>query len=164
MASEPEAAMKFLNLMYSDPEVSDLLNYGIEGTHYEMAEDGTYTYVQGQDDSSCTYHPAMTWIWPNTYIGGQWQDAAPELGEKMTEFNKKARKSKAMGFTFDNSSVINEATACSNVMQQYTFGLEVGAVDVDTVLPEFRQALKDAGIDKVIAEKQRQLDEWLAAN
>lgn len=164
MASEPEAAMKFLNLMYSDPEVSDLLNYGIEGTHYEMAEDGTYTYVQGQDDSSCTYHPAMTWIWPNTYIGGQWQDAAPELGEKMTEFNKNARKSKAMGFTFDNSSVINEATACSNVMQQYTFGLEVGAVDVDTVLPEFRQALKDAGIDKVIAEKQRQLDEWLAAN
>jgi len=37
-------------------------------------------------------------------------------------------------------------------------------VDVDSVLPEFRQALKDAGIDKVIAEKQRQLDEWLAGN
>ncbi len=164
MASEPEAAMKFLNLMYSDSDISDLLNYGIEGVHYQVSEEGVYTYLPGQDASSCTYHPEMTWIWPNSYIGGEWQGAAPEIGEKMTEFNKSARKSGAMGFTFDNSGVINEATACSNVMKQYSYGLEVGAVDVDSVLPEFRQALKDAGIDKVIAEKQRQLDEWLAEN
>lgn len=162
-SAEPEAAMKFLNLMYSDPAISDLLNYGIEGTHYQVAEDGRYTYLDGQDSSSCTYHPEMTWIWPNTYIGGEWQGAAPDLGTKMTEFNKNAKKSSAMGFTFDNSSVINEVTACSNVIKQYAYGLEVGAVDVDTILPEFQQALKDAGIDKVIAEKQRQLDEWLAA-
>ncbi len=162
-AAEPEAAMKFLNLMYSDPAVSDLLNYGIEGVHYQVAEDGTYTWLDGQDMSSCAYHPAMTWIWPDSYIGGEWQGAAPELGKKMTEFNRNAKKSKAMGFTFDNTSVINEVTACNNVIQQYAYGLEVGAVDVDTVLPEFRQALKDAGIDKVIGEKQRQLDAWLAA-
>lgn len=105
----------------------------------------------------------MTWIWPNTYIGGEWQDSAPELGKKMTEFNKSAKKSKAMGFTFDNSAVINEVTACTNVIKQYAYGLEVGAVDVDKILPEFQKALKDAGIEKVIAEKQRQLDEWLDA-
>lgn len=136
-AAEPEAAMKFLNLMYSDPAVSDLLNYGIEGVHYQVAEDGTYTFMEGADMSSCTYHPAMTWIWPNTYIGGEWQGSAPEIGKKMTEFNQNAKKSKAMGFTFDNTAVINEVTACSNVIQQYAYGLEVGAVDVDTVLPEF---------------------------
>lgn len=162
-SAQPEAAMKFLNLMYSDPAVSDLLNYGIEGTHYQVAEDGKYTYLDGQDDSSCTYHPQMTWIWPNSYIGGEWQGSAPDLGAKMTEFNKSAKKSKAMGFTFDNSAVINEVTACSNVIQQYAYGLEVGAVDPDAVLPEFRKALKDAGIDKVIEEKQKQLDEWLGA-
>ena len=114
-AAEPEAAMKFLNLMYSDPAVSDLLNYGIEGTHYQIEADGMYTWVDSQDNSSCTYHPEMTWIWPNTYIGGQWKGAAPDLGTKMTEFNHNAKKSKAMGFTYDNSSVINEVTACNPI-------------------------------------------------
>ena len=67
-----------------------------------------------------------------------------------------------MGFVFDDTNVVNEVTACTNVIQQYAYGLEVGAVDVDTVLPEFQQALKDAGIDTIIAEKQSQLDAWLA--
>ena len=53
--------------------------------------------------AACTCHPQMTWIWPNTYIGGEWKDSAPELGEKMTAFNKSAKKSEAMGFTFDNA-------------------------------------------------------------
>lgn len=161
-SQEPEAAMKFFNLMYSDPEVSDLLNYGIEGTHYQVREDGIYDYLDGQDNKSCTYHPEMTWIWPNTYIAGQWAGATEDLGKKMTEFNKNAKKSIAMGFVFDNSSVINEVTACTNVIKQYAYGLEVGAVDIDTVLPEYQKALKAAGIDTIIAEKQKQLDAWLA--
>jgi len=33
---------------------------------------------------------------------------------------------------------------------------------LDATYNEFIQALKDAGIDKVIEENQRQLDEWLA--
>lgn len=162
-SENPEAAMKFLNLMYSNSKVSDLLNYGIEGTHYQVTEDGIYDYMDGQDMGSCTYHPQMTWIWPNTYIGGEWSGATPDLGEKMTEFNKSAQKSIAMGFTFDRTNVEAEVTACTNVVKQYAYGLEVGAVDVDTVLPEFQQALKDAGIDKIVAEKQAQLDAWLAA-
>lgn len=87
--------------------------------------------------------------------------AEKDLGKKMTEFNKSARKSIAMGFTFDNTSVVNEVTACTNVLKQYAYGLEVGAVDIEKVLPEFQKALKDAGIEKIIAEKQKQLDEWL---
>lgn len=35
---------------------------------------------------------------------------------------------------------------------------------IDTVLPEFQAALKDAGIDDIIACKQEQLDAWLASN
>ncbi|MCD7815051.1 MAG: extracellular solute-binding protein [Lachnospiraceae bacterium] len=92
-AAEPEAAMKFLNLMYTNSEVSDLLNYGIEGTHYQVLEDGTYDYVDGEDGTNNSYHPAMTWIWPNTYIGGDWTTSTIGLGEKMTEFNKNARRS-----------------------------------------------------------------------
>lgn len=161
-AAEPEAAMQFLNLMYTNSEVADLLNYGIEGTHYQVLEDGTYDYLDGQDNTNNNYHPEMTWIWPNTYIGGEWTTSTIGLGEQMTEFNNSAKRSIALGFVFDDTNVVNEVTACTNVVQQYAYGLEVGAVDVDTVLPEFQQALKDAGIDTIVAEKQSQLDAWLA--
>lgn len=162
-SAEPEAAMKFLNLMYTDAEVSNLLNYGIEGVHYTVQDDGTLFYPEGMDASSCTYHPEMTWIWPNTYIAGQWAASTKDLGIKMGEFNKEARKSAAMGWVFNSAPVANEITACTNVIKEYAYGLEVGAVDVDEVLPKFQQALKDAGIDRVIEEKQKQIDEWLAA-
>ena len=43
--------------------------------------------------------------------------------------------------------------------RQVTYILQI--LDPDTALPEFRAKLKAAGIDKVVEEKQRQLDAWL---
>ena len=40
--------------------------------------------------------------------------------------------------------------------------MEYGTVVLDTVYPEFLKALESAGIDKIITENQKQLDEWLA--
>ena len=71
--------------------------------------------------------------------------------------------SKALGFTFDPSPVADQVTACANVIAQYYLPLINGEVDIDSVLPVFQQALRDAGIDNIIAEKQAQLDAWLAS-
>jgi putative aldouronate transport system substrate-binding protein len=38
----------------------------------------------------------------------------------------------------------------------------MGVVDPTVVLPEFQQALKAAGIEEIIAENQKQIDEWRA--
>ena len=42
----PEAAMKFLELTYTDADVINLLIYGIEGRDYVMNEDGTVSYPE----------------------------------------------------------------------------------------------------------------------
>ena len=52
--------------------------------------------------------------------------------------------------------------ACDSVVEKYALALESGSVDVDTLLPEFIAELKAAGIDEVVQEAQRQLDEFLA--
>ncbi|WP_454928038.1 DUF3502 domain-containing protein, partial [Abiotrophia defectiva] len=44
---------------------------------------------------------------------------------------------------------------------EYVAGLHTGTVDPEKVLPEFNKALKDAGIDKIKEEMQRQYDEFL---
>ena len=68
-------------------------------------------------------------------------------------FAKKAERvnEQYVGFLFDSSDLTQEL-------------LEAGCVDLDTVYPEFVQKLYDAGLQRVIDEKQRQLDLWLAEN
>lgn len=51
--------------------------------------------------------------------------------------------------------------ACINAHQQYWWPLELGYTDPVTGLEEYKQKMQAAGIDKVIEEFQRQLDEYL---
>ena len=80
----------------------------------------------------------------------------------MKSFNDLAVRSTAFGFQYDDTAVKSEVIACSAVIKKYKDGFLHGIYDLDTVLPEFIQKLKEAGIDRIIDEKQRQLDSWLA--
>lgn len=158
-SEHPEKAMQFLNLMYSDPYVSSLLINGIEGVHYTADEDGFITTVP--DSGYINSHP---WAQGNQFISKVYAGNDADVWEQQEEYNKNAKKSVAYGFIFDSSNVTNEITACNNVVAKYRASLECGAVDPEVALPEFNAELKTAGIDTIIAEKQRQLDEWLENN
>lgn len=154
----PEACMKFLNLWFSDPEIGNLISYGIEGVHYQLNENGMGTYVDGQDAGSCTYHLSAGISNTNRI---RWETENPNYAELLIESNNSAIKSAGLGFSFDTENVTNELTQLDNVCSKYQVGLECGALDPDVYLPEFIQALKDAGIERVITEKQAQLDAFL---
>ncbi len=68
-----------------------------------------------------------------------------------------------MGFVFDTAPVSTEYTAIANVLSQYLPGLFCGNVEPETEIPKLNKALESAGLGNVIAEKQKQLDAWLAA-
>ena len=57
----------------------------------------------------------------------------------------------------------NEVAAVTNVCNEYRCALEFGALDPETAIPEFLGKLEDAGIQKIIDEKQKQLNEFLAS-
>ena len=100
----------------------------------------------------------------NGFLAHVWEGNDVDLWDQTEKFNNEAIISKAMGFTYDPTPVKNEVAALTNVYDQYKMSLEGGVVDPSEVYPQFIERLKQAGIDKVIAEKQRQLDEWAAAN
>ena len=163
-SQKQESAMKLLNLLYTDPEVEDLICNGIKDVHYIVGDDGRYSFPDGVDYANSTYYPDVSWVMPNGWLVGEWEGEIENYGEKMAEYNENALVSPAFGFIFDSTNVANEVTACTNVVQQYCISVEEnGEVDVDTAIAELNQALKDAGIDTVIAEKQKQYDEFLAA-
>ena len=74
---------------------------------------------------------------------------------------KEATESPLLGFNFNQEPVADEIANVNNVVNEYVAGLHTGTVDPEKVLPEFNKALKDAGIDKIKEEMQRQYDEFL---
>lgn len=161
-SEQPERAMQVLNEMRSNPELSNLLINGIEGEHYLVDEEaGVLTYPEGVDASNTTYS-SVAWIWPNELISIPWEADGPDIWTQTKEFNESAKLSRAFGFMWDNSDVLNEITACNNVTAKYKDAMECGSLNPEEALPKMIQELKDAGVETIIAEKQSQLDAWAA--
>lgn len=160
----PEKAMQMLNLMYSDETVMNLLAWGIEGEHYQVLDSGLIDYPEGVTGETSGYNLNAGWMFGNQFITYVWNGDSPTIWEETDEFNKGAKKSKAFGFSYDSANVKTEVAACSNVVSEYSVSLTSGLVDPEKTIPEFVDKLEAAGIEKIIAEKQMQLDAWAAEN
>lgn len=163
-AEHPEKAIQMLNLMYTDKDVYNLLTWGVEGKHYQKVDDTFIKFADGVDAANSGYNPNMGFAMGNQFLSYVWEGNNADLWEETKEFNKNAIPSQALGFMWDSSPVKNEYAAVVNVREQYKAALENGLVDPAKMLPEFISKLKSAGIDKIIAEKQKQLNEWAEAN
>lgn len=155
----PELAMQFMNLLFTDEELVNLLNYGIEGDHWEQTEDGHAT----DGPNSAGYSDKTAWKAGNAMLSKVWEGDELTLYDDLMEWNNGARKSSALGFAFDSTDVNTEYTALTSVTAQYRMMIEWGfASDVDASIDEMNQALYDAGLQKYMDEKQEQLTNWAA--
>lgn len=166
MSEAPSAACKFLNLLYTDSYVDNLLIFGEEGVDYVMNEEGFAVAPEGYTDlNSVKYTNNMDYFyWGNKWLahpvpGGESGDALKATMER----NYAGEHSRYYGFPFDYSSLQAEYTACTNIVNEYKKALWVGAVDVDETLEEMNKRLYAAGLDELLALKQDQLDAWLAS-
>ncbi len=159
----PEKVIEFLELLYTDAELANLISYGIEGTHY-ITQEGSkiIKYPDGIDSMSVGYGSFIgpfgdsTQIYYREPLTDQFVTTIPNFGLG------KAKVSQYMGYTFDTSKVQTELTAVNAVISQYAPSLACGIVDTEKTISEFLSALTTAGIDKVIAENQAQLDAFIA--
>lgn len=156
-SQNPERAMMFINLLHKDKDINNLINFGIKDTHYTLNGE-----IMTKTDRTGDYSPGHAWMFGNQFLNYLWDTEDPQKWEKFKEFNTGAVKSPALGFVFNSEPVKNEVGALANVIKQYQIAIDRGAVDVDKVLPEYIAALKAAGLEKVIAEKQTQFDTFLA--
>jgi len=159
-AKYPEKAMQLLNLLFSDPDLINLLSYGVKGYHWDLDENGFA--VPGEHSDG--YSDKKNWISGNAYIGAVWTGDDADLFDQLKAFNNDAEKSIGMGFTFDGSAYNAEYTAMQNVLSQYRLLLEWGFVaDVDQTLADFNKALYDAGLQKYMDAKQEQLNTFVSS-
>lgn len=163
-ATEPEAAMKFLNLLYSDADVVNLMAYGIKGEHYVENEDGWIEYPEGVDASNSKYPGDQNYMYGNMFLLANHVDYTTQTAEESMAYDEGAFVTNCMGFTYSSDNVKNEVAACSSVLNEYRNGLELGAMDPSVEIPKFLDKLEKSGINKILEEKQRQLDEWKEAS
>lgn len=164
-SEQPDRAMQILNEMYSNPDVANLLIYGVEGKYYEFVDEekGLIDYPEGvtADDLGWT---VAAWHFPNELIAHKWVTDGPDIWSDTIQFNKDCHPSIAKGFVWDSTDVTNEVVACTTVLNKYKKGLETGDVDPDSVWDQMKAEFEEAGIEKILTEKQKQLDNWLADN
>ena len=159
----PEAAMKFLNLTYTDAEIANLIIWGLEGRDYVLDENGNAAYPEGQDATTVPYTAQISCgVVGNQFIQYLPVGSSYESLEWELEQNRTADTSPAMGFSFDSANYTTQYTAVRNVLTQYLPGIFCGSVDPATEVPKMIEALNDAGYQDILTAKQEQLDAWMA--
>ncbi len=161
-SADPQKAMEMINFMANSPEINNLLNWGIEGEDYVVTEDGHAAFPEGKDASSVGYHLDAGWTLPNQFLCYPWEGRDLDIYDQMKEYNNTdVLHSKALGLQWDSSDVSNELAAVTNVRDKYYMEIVTGSVDPEEYIPIFNEELYAAGLDKIIAEKQAQLDAFL---
>lgn len=163
VCKNPDAAMKLLYLMATDENVARYFILGVEGENYVVDENGIARYPEGVDNATSEWMMDMPWYWPNQCLSLPFETDMTDYYKDMQKASENAQLSEAMGFVFDSANVYDQMAACSTVVAEYRPALLYGLVDVDEYLNKFIQELKDSGIDAIIAEEQKQFDEFLAA-
>jgi len=161
--ANPAKAMTLLNALYSDPEVSNILIWGIEGVHYERQPSGHIGFPAGVDAGSSGWFNNVAWAMPNQFISHVWEGDDLNLYDQLLEFNATSLQSRAFGFIFDPTTVQNEIAAVTNVYNELIVSLGLGFVEPAAGIAQLNDRMTAAGLYRIIEEKQSQLDAWAAA-
>ncbi|MGG1555772.1 ABC transporter substrate-binding protein [Paenibacillus ferrarius] len=163
-SKNPERVMMFLNLLYSDKTLLNMIAFGIEGKHFVKKDANTIDFPPGMTAQTSGYSLGAPYMFGNQFNDYLWTNEDPKKWEKYNKFNTDAEEAKGIGFIFNNENVKNEITAYNNALAEFYPGLITGTLDPVEYLPKMVAKLKAAGMDKINAEVQKQLDAWAAAN
>ena len=168
----PERAMMFLELLHTDPYLSTLLHFGVEGEHWVKDSKGVMTFegTRNADPTNRGYY-----VWYGAFGNLMITDVPDSVGgpdnysiKVLEECFNNALVPSHMGFVLDLTPIQNEIAACNNVVAEYRKTLLTGNFEsadaVNKRVDEFNAKLVANGSEKIIAEVQAQLDAWISAN
>ena len=159
----PEAAMKYLNLMHSDKTLVNLMLFGAEGVNYTKIDDTT---VEVTPDANWYGVHGGAWTVGNTLLQYVTKGEDPNKNALLQSYADDAIATASLGFRFVKDNVADQIAAVDAVVSEMANPLMCGQVDPDDPalgIEALKTALTDAGMDAVIAEVQTQYDAWKAA-
>ncbi|MDF2539289.1 MAG: extracellular solute-binding protein [Herbinix sp.] len=165
-SENPERTLMFLNMLEEDQKLYDMVHYGIEGKTYVLNGEEA-VFPEGMNASNSNY---MEW-------GGRWALWKPQFMRPDASYsegfwtrekeaavgNPKNVVSPLEGFSFDITAVNTEVSRRDQIYTDADKLLDVGLGDgtAEEVVQKLIEDQKAAGLDIIVAEAQKQIDEFL---
>lgn len=148
-----DECLKLLQLINTDQRLRDMLAYGVEGKDFEYVSDGVVKKLTDM-------WPLAAYTQATFFDLSVTDDASPDQWNEVRKQNEEAVSSTCLGFSLDISNIQNEMSNCRAVWTKYANDLQTGASDPAQVIPQIMKELKNAGLDTVISEAQKQINEY----
>lgn len=156
-SENPERALMLLELVNTDKTLSDMINYGIEGVHYRRTGTNTVTQLlQGE----ISYNPSMAWLFGNESTASSLSGWSPERWNNLDKRLKTSVVSPLIGFEFDSSPIEGQMWKINSITNKYLFDLSFGKADPAATLSKMNSEMKKVGLQKVLTEMQKQVDNF----
>ncbi len=152
----PKEALQLVKLLNEDKDLYNLIYFGIEGKHYDKIDDETVR-IKPEGGYATTNGFAFGSQFNSYYIEGQEKG----LWQQADELNRTARVMFLDGFELQTDSIKTEIANISAVEKEYNY-LVLGAEDYEDAHKKFIEKLKSAGLEKVMAEVQKQINDFMA--
>ena len=173
-SKNPDRAVMFMNLQYSDEYVATASRFGIEGVNYKLVKDAQgndrldFKGTNNEDPQNRAYYNWYGSQWGNLFKCTLPAVQPDNFYEKLEKMNQEASQfTTNLGFVFNQENVANEIAACATVIDEYRKPLMQGAFPADQIeakVAQFVEKLNANGIQKIVDEAQKQLNEWRVAN
>jgi len=150
-------SLRLLELVNTDTKLRDMLAYGIEGQHFEYVEiEGRGTAVRQiiPEWSLTNYQQG------NYFIITPQENVPATYWDEVRHQNETAIQSTMMGFMLNIDPVLVDLTNLRIIWERHAVDIVAGAADLNVALPRVISELRAAGLDRVMAEAQRQVDEF----
>ncbi len=146
-------AIKLLELVNTEPEILNLLTFGIENKNYKKIS----TNVVQRIGEQFSY---QTWLFGNQFLVYTDSKQDGDVWEKTREINNNAVKSPLIGFAAETSGIATEITRCNEVVSRYS-AMNNGSEEPADYWEQFDTELKAAGAEVIRQELEKQIDEFL---
>ncbi|NOU62601.1 DUF3502 domain-containing protein [Paenibacillus sp. LMG 31461] len=167
-SKNPERAMQLIELINTSKgkELYDLLVWGLEGEHYKKVSPTRMETIgyTGQGTPTAKYG-LWKWVLGNTFQTYETQADKEGYNTFVKKLHETATKSALMSFKPDTTAIATELAQVAAVRTEFENALRSGALaDYEDKYKQAIDKMKKSGSDKIVAEMQRQVDEFVKKN
>lgn len=151
-------SVAFINWVRKSQENFDLFSYGVKGVNYNL--NGEQLNFEGISTDNMYSPPSFAWS--DSRFTRYSDKLDPKYVAELKTWDKDAKISPLNGFIADFKNIQVEIAQVQAVEGEYVDDLTYGTTEYSKVFKELDKKLKDAGIEAVRLEIQKQVDAFVA--
>lgn len=164
-AANPERMLMFMELLSTDKSVYDLFMYGIKDKTYSVDEKGTINFAKGEDPAKPLWQNWSSWGFWRTNFYSDTATRSLDAVKKTLAFASRSNivVSPIAGFVPNPDPIKTELAQRDQIASEQGRLLLAGVMkgDVEQSVNDYISKQKSAGLDKILSEAQKQIDEYL---